>query len=109
MATLDEQLAAAEQKVEQLKARQRDREARQRKQHNAKRDRAMILWGAAIEWRIKNAQSAAHQAKLIADMRTRIETAWAGGRRRDRDAAIAYLDGLVESLPVDSESAAHSD
>ena len=99
MTTLAEQLAAAEERVEQLRARQRDREARARKQQDARRNRAMVLWGVSDEYGIKHAQSADQRARLIADMRARIEVAWAGRNRRDRDAAIAYLEGLIASLP----------
>ena len=104
MTTLAEQLAAAEERVEKLRARQRDREARARKQRDKIRNRAMVLWGASTEYGIKHASTANQRVRLVADMRTRIEGAWAGRDHRDRDAAIAYLDRLVASLPsIDSE------
>ena len=99
MATLDEQLQAAEERVAQLKARQRDREARQRKVERKERDRGLVLWGASIEYAIKHANDQDKRDKLIEFVGTRIAQAFSGQNQRDKDAARGYLDRLIASLP----------
>jgi len=104
MATLDEQLAAAEERVAQLKARQRDREARQRKVERKERDRGLLLWGASLEYAIKHSPHQIQRDELIEYVGTRIAQAFSGQNQRDKEAARGYLDRLVASLPpvVDS-------
>ena len=103
MATLDEQLEAAQEKVAQLKARQRDREARQRQVERKERDRGLVLWGASMEYSIKHAADQGKRDKLIEFVGTRIAQAFSGRNQRDKDAARGYLDRLVASLkPLDN-------
>jgi len=99
MATLDEQLAAAEEKVSQLKARQRDREARQRRVERKERDRGLVLWGASMEYAIKHSTDQDKRNKLIEFVGTRIAQAFAGKNQRDKEAARGYLDLVIAALP----------
>jgi len=99
MATLDEQLEAAQEKVAQLKARQRDRDARRRQVERKERDRGLVLWGASMEYAIKHATDTDKRDKLIEFVGTRIAQAFSGRNQRDKDAARAYLDRVVAALP----------
>ena len=103
MATLDEQLEAAleaaQEKVAQIKARQRDREARQRQVERKERNRGLLLWGASMEYSIKHATDQGKRDKLIESVGTGIAQAFSGQNQRDKEAARGYLDRVVAALP----------
>jgi len=98
MATLDEQLRKAEERLNQLKAKQAEQLARKRKEAKRKQDKALLSWGRALEHHLKTETDGGRRDETLAFIRSIVDGAFPKESQPDRQQAMVYLDHLAGTL-----------
>jgi hypothetical protein len=98
MATLDDQLRKAEEKLKQLKAKQAEQLARKRKDAKQKQDKALLSWGRALDHHLKSKIDTAKRDETLVFIRSIIDGAFPEEKQPDRQHAMQYIDHLADTL-----------